>query len=178
MMWMTGKRTDMEMEADLRAMRRYARALSRDHVVADDVVQDAVMRAIERRDQFQPDRSRRRWLLAIVHNVFISAKRREAAETRRNLAFAQIQIDHADPEQEVRADLIQVARAFADLPDHQRAVMHLTVVEGLSYQESADLLGIAVGTVMSRLARARATLRQDRDRQPRDRLRIVGGQDE
>lgn len=48
MMWMTGKRTDMEMEADLRAMRRYARALSRDHVVADDVVQDAVMRAIER----------------------------------------------------------------------------------------------------------------------------------
>jgi RNA polymerase sigma-70 factor (ECF subfamily) len=56
--------------------------------------------------------------------------------------------------------------------------MHLTVVEGLSYQESADLLGIAVGTVMSRLARARATLRQDRDRQPRDRLRIVGGQDE
>ena len=146
MMWMTGKRTDMEMEADLRAMRRYARALSRDHVVADDVVQDAVMRAIERRDQFQPDRSRRRWLLAIVHNVFISAKRREAAETRRNLAFAQIQVDHADPDQEVRADLMQVARAFADLPDHQRAVMHLTVVEGLSYQESADLLGIAVGT--------------------------------
>ncbi len=175
MMWMTGKRTDMEMEADLRAMRRYARALSRDHVAADDVVQDAVMRAIERRDQFQPDRSRRRWLLAIVHNVFISAKRREAAETRRNLAFAQIQVD---PDQEVRADLMQVARAFADLPDHQRAVMHLTVVEGLSYQESADLLGIAVGTVMSRLARARATLRQDRDRQPRDRLRIVGGQDE
>jgi len=174
-MWMTGKRTDMEMEADLRAMRRYARALSRDHVAADDVVQDAVMRAIERRDQFQPDRSRRRWLLAIVHNVFISAKRREAAETRRNLAFAQIQVD---PDQEVRADLMQVARAFADLPDHQRAVMHLTVVEGLSYQESADLLGIAVGTVMSRLARARATLRQDRDRQPRDRLRIVGGQDE
>ncbi|WP_312217639.1 sigma-70 family RNA polymerase sigma factor [Sphingobium yanoikuyae] len=172
---MTGKRTDMEMEADLRAMRRYARALSRDHVAADDVVQDAVMRAIERRDQFQPDRSRRRWLLAIVHNVFISAKRREAAETRRNLAFAQIQVD---PDQEVRADLMQVARAFADLPDHQRAVMHLTVVEGLSYQESADLLGIAVGTVMSRLARARATLRQDRDRQPRDRLRIVGGQDE
>ena len=168
----------MEMEADLRAMRRYARALSRDHVAADDVVQDAVMRAIERRDQFQPERSRRRWLLAIVHNVFISGKRREAAEARRNQAFAQTQMEHVAPDQEHRAELMRVAHAFADLPEHQRAVMHLTAVEGLSYQQTADLLNIPIGTVMSRLARARSALRQGGTIQPRDRLRIVGGQDE
>ena len=75
-----GRDTDPDIDGDLAAMRRYARALARDHHDADDVVQDAVVRAIERDAGYKRGRSRQRWLLAIVHNVFVSARRRSAAE--------------------------------------------------------------------------------------------------
>lgn len=164
---------------ELAAMRRYARALARDHQDADDVVQDALVRAIERDATYEQGRGRRRWLLAIVHNVFVSGVRRRAAERRRNDRFAETQVAHSDASQEHRARLTEIARSFATLPEHQRAVLHLTAVEELSYQECADLLGVPVGTIMSRLARARAALREQ-DEQPARKagLRIVGGRDD
>lgn len=164
---------------DLAAMRRYARSLARDVQDADDVVQDALVRAIERHQSFQVDRGRRGWLLAIVHNVFVSSKRREAAEARRNEHFAETLMAHVAPEQEHRARLSRIAGAFADLPEHHRAVIHLIAVEGLSYQAAADVLGIPIGTVMSRLARARRSLRDDEPGgNDQKTLRIVGGRDE
>jgi len=175
---------DSAIGEDLVAMRRYARALTRDTQDADDVVQDAVLRAIERRRTFDPARSRRRWLLAIVHNVFVSAKRREASEARRNAQFAQAMIAHLDPAQEHRARLAQIARSFAALPEQQRAVLHLVAVEGLSYQETADALGVPIGTVMSRLSRARIALREAEEQgletggPAKSGLRIVGGRDD
>ncbi|MBZ9649206.1 hypothetical protein K9B33_16845 [Sphingobium sp. 3R8] len=117
-----------DMEADLLAMRRYARALARDESDADDVVQDALLRAIERRATYQPERSRTRWLLAIVHNVFVSAKRRQAAETRRNDRFAQTLLSSIDPQQEEHVRLAEIAQGFAALPDAQRAALHLTAI--------------------------------------------------
>ena len=165
---------DADITGDLIAMRRYARALTRDDPDADDVVQDAILRAIERRKSFKPEFSRRRWLLAIVHNVFISGKRREAAETRRNDRFAETLECNPDLEQEQRVRLSRIASAYASLPEHHRAVLHLTAVEGLTYQEVADVLDIPVGTVMSRLSRAREALKQ-REQGPSP-LRIVGGE--
>jgi len=163
---------------DLIVMRRYARSLARDESDADDVVQDALVRAIERQDTFEPARSRRKWLLAIVHNVFISTKRREAAEARRDACFAETMIERTDVEQEQRLQLARLAQAFATLPDHHRAVLHLVAVEGLTYKEAGDVLGVPVGTVMSRLARARAALR-DHQAEPRGtRLRVIGGEDD
>jgi RNA polymerase sigma factor (sigma-70 family) len=164
---------DADIPGDLIAMRRYARALTRDDQDADDVVQDAILRAIERKKSFKPEFSRRRWLLAIVHNVFISGKRREAAEARRNDRFAETLERNPDLEQEQRVRLSRIASAYASLPEHHRAVLHLTAVEGLTYQEVADVLDIPVGTVMSRLSRAREALKQRE--QGSSPLRIVGG---
>jgi RNA polymerase sigma factor (sigma-70 family) len=170
---------DEDVTGDLASMRRYARALARDDHDADDVVQDALLRAIERQSTFQPGRSRRRWLLAIVHNVFISGTRRRAAEARRDNRFADMLVAHSDPPQEHHARLSEIARSFAALPEHQRAVLHLTAIEGLSYQQCAELLDVPVGTVMSRLARARTTLRRrEEDRPETMGLRIVGGRDD
>ncbi len=160
---------------DLAAMRRYARSLARNEHDADDIVQEALLRAIERQDTFQPGRSQRRWLLAIVHNVFVTRKRKEAAEARRDDRFAETLLARLDPEQEMIARLNEVAQAFSVLSDQQRAVLHLVAVEGLSYQEAADVLDVPVGTIMSRLSRARSALRQ-RDCGPE--LRVVGGRDD
>lgn len=164
---------DADIPGDLIAMRRYARALTRDEQDADDVVQDAILRAIERERSFKPEFSRRRWLLAIVHNVFISSKRREAAEARRNDRFAETLERNPDLEQEQRARLSRIASAYAGLSEQHRAVLHLIAVEGLSYQEVADVLDVPIGTVMSRLSRAREALKQ-REQGPSP-LRIVGG---
>lgn len=163
---------------DVAAMRRYARSLTRDRDDADDVVQDALLRAIERHATYQTDRNRRRWLLAIVHNVFVSGTRREAAEARRNDRFAETQVAHSDAAQEHHARLREIARSFAALPEHHRAVLHLTAIEGLSYQECADVLGVPTGTIMSRIARARASLRQQEDQRSGSALRIVGGRND
>ncbi len=178
MSWMTS-RNDETMTDDLAAMRRYARALARDVQDADDVVQDALLRAIERQRTFKPQFSRRRWLLAIVHNVFISGKRRQAAELRRNDRFAETLMSQVDPEQEQRVRLARIAHGFASLSEPHRSVLHLVVIEGLSYQEAADILGVPIGTIMSRLARARAALKQNEDQGSSPaKLRIVGGRDD
>jgi len=171
-------------------MRRYARSLTRDEQAADDVVQDALLKALEKRHLFRPDGSRRGWLLAIVHNIFVSTRRREEARARRDTRFARMLTDHLDPDQEHAATLQQVARAFAALPEHYRAILHLVAVEGQSYQEAAAILDIPIGTVMSRLSRARAALRQAEGAMPekagigggegsdRSRFRIVGGRND
>jgi len=161
-------------------MLRYARSLARDDALADDVVQDALVRAIEREGTFRPGGSMRSWLLAIVHNVYASGMRKRTAEANRNARFAETLVESAEPEQEQAALLSQMAQAFAALPDHQRQVLHLVAVEDLSYQEASEVLQIPIGTVMSRLSRARAAMRsvgQERADEPR-RLKIVGGEDD
>ena len=170
---------DNEVEREISALRRYARALTRDETAADDLVQEALVRALERAETFERGRSLKTWLLAIVHNQFITGVRRRDAEQRRDAAFALEQRDrqgHLD--QEVVLYLRQIGALFDALPEHHRSILHLIVVEGLSYQEAADALGIAIGTVMSRLSRARAALRRAADEplDPRG-LHIIGGKD-
>ena len=164
---------------ELPSMRRYARSLTRDESAADDIVQDALIKALKRRDTFRPGSSKRGWLLAIVHNVFVSMRRREQAEANRDARFAEEMIDRLEPDQEYSAYLGEVAQAFATLPEHHRAVLHLIAIEGQSYQEAAAILGVPTGTIMSRLSRARAALRRTCGQQTStyNQLRIVGGQD-
>lgn len=144
----------------LPAMLRFARALTRDAAAADDLVQDAVVRAIERRDRYDPGRDLSAWLLTVVHNLFVDGWRREKRGQVMKDSFGGP--SQAAPAQEHAAALGQALRAFQALPDDQRAVMHLVVVEGLSYGETASLLNIPAGTVMSRLSRARRALREPR----------------
>src|SRR3712207_2280986 len=175
----------MDVVGLLSPLRRYARSLTRDETQAEDLVQDTLVRAYERRGSFRAGGNLRGWLISILHNTFIDERRRSLAEGRRLEHAAALVETIAPPEQEDRIRLRQVREAFLTLPDEQRAVLHLVAIEGLSYQEAAMALGIPVGTLMSRLGRARAALRgfeAGRHLAPppetkRPSLRVVGGSD-
>jgi RNA polymerase sigma-70 factor (ECF subfamily) len=165
-------------------LRRYARSLTRDPVQAEDLVQDALVRAYDRRATFRTGGSPRGWLLSVLHNTFIDHKRRHTADLRLEQQIAQTAPVSSPPEQESGVRLRQISQAFLLLPEEQRAALHLVAIEGLSYQEAAQALGTPVGTIMSRVGRARAALRAfeagDTPRlmsadKPRPNLRIVGG---
>jgi RNA polymerase sigma-70 factor (ECF subfamily) len=177
-----GKR--MDVIGLLGPLRRYARSLTRDETQAEDLVQDTLVRAYERRGTFRPGGNLRGWLLSILHNTFIDERRRHAAESRRAQDLAEQSEASAPADQESRVRLRQVQQAFMSLPEEQRAVLHLVAIEGLSYQEAAATLDIPIGTLMSRLGRARAALRAFENGQdvpqsalgkPRPNLRIIGG---
>ena len=162
--------------AHLDGLRRYARALTRDDVAADDLVQEALLRAIERAGTFRAGGSLRAWLAGIVHNQFVSGRRRQAAEARRDETFVGIGLATQDPgDPDHAAQLVWVAERFHDLPEAQRTVLHLVAVEGLSYQEAAAALDVPIGTVMSRLSRARATRRAPGAASRTPTLRVVRG---
>jgi RNA polymerase sigma-70 factor (ECF subfamily) len=163
---------------------RYARSLTRDESQADDLVQDTLLRAYERQASFRVGGNLRGWLLSILHNTFIAERRRRTAEAQRMERVAETADTAVPADQESRVRFQQIRETFLSLPEDQRAVLHLVAVEGLSYQEAAATLGIPVGTLMSRLGRARATLRafeagQGPIRITADKrkpaLRIVGG---
>jgi RNA polymerase sigma-70 factor, ECF subfamily len=179
-----GKR--MDVVGFLGPLRRYARALTRDESQAEDLVQDTLVRAYERRGSFRVGNNLRAWLLSILHNTFIDERRRRKAEGLRLEQLAEIATSTVPADQESRVRFQQIRQAFLSLPDEQRAALHLVAVEGLSYQEAATALGIPSGTLMSRLGRARAALRAFEAGQsplqitaaPRPNLRVVGGSHE
>jgi RNA polymerase sigma factor (sigma-70 family) len=175
----------MDVIGMLGPLRRYARSLTRDESEAEDLVQDTLVRAYEGRGSFRSGGNLRGWLLSILHNTFIDHRRRHVAEVRRLEQAATFVDTVAPPEQESRVRLQQVRAAFISLPDEQRAALHLVAVEGLSYQEAANALKIPIGTLMSRLGRARAALRgfesgtevSQPSQSKRPSLRIIGGSD-
>lgn len=138
-------------------LRRLARTLTGHAHDADDLVQVALERALARRDQWRPDARLDAWVFGIVRNAWLDELR---ARTRRSRVFAPEEAgEHVgEPAIERQSDAMSVAAAMAGLPGEQREVVALVLVEGLSYRETADLLDVPIGTVTSRLARARATL--------------------
>ena len=181
---MSGRTPSFDVTAQLPALKRYALMLTRDESRAEDLVQDALLRAYESRHTFRQDGNLRSWLFSILHNAFINDVKRNRADASRLDRYAEItQTDGGEPEQESRVRLAQIQQAFMALHEDQRAVLHLVAVEGMSYQEAAETLGIPVGTVMSRLGRARSALRAvENDEQPQSEapsspFRIVGGTD-
>lgn len=154
-------RTMIELiEPCIPALRRYARTLTRDITEADDLVQDCLERAISRWGQRQGDGQPRAWLFSILHNLAVSrmrqARRRGVDVPLESIAPAAVPSAPATQEDGARhRDLL---RAVDGLPDDQRAVLLLVSVEDLSYAEAASVLGVPIGTVMSRLARARERL--------------------
>jgi RNA polymerase sigma-70 factor, ECF subfamily len=181
---MSGRKPGFDIVEQLPVLRRYARSLTRNDTDAEDLVHDALVRACEGRHTFRPGASLRNWLLGVVHNTFVTSVRRRRAEVIHLDALAQETPTHVAPDQENRVQLRQIGEAFLQLPDEQRAVLHLIVIEGMSYSTAATTLGVPVGTVMSRLSRARAALRAfERDLNgsgyaagtSRPNLRVVGG---
>ena len=139
-------------------LRRYARALLRDATAADDLVQDCLERALGRLHLFQPGTNLRSWLFAVLHNLFISQRRTEAR--RRDEPMADPPSPAVAPAQPARLEARDMGNALAMLPAEQRVVVLLIGLEDMSYREAADVLGVPIGTVMSRLSRGRERLRQ------------------
>ncbi|QND55106.1 sigma-70 family RNA polymerase sigma factor (plasmid) [Phyllobacterium sp. 628] len=165
----------------LGSLRRYARSLTRNEADAEDLVQDTLLRAYERRDGFRRGNTIRGWLLSILHNRFIDIKRSNSAEARTHEAVGLLAETNMGAPQEHSVRLGQVREAFFGLPHEQRSALHLVAIEGLSYEEASATLNMPIGTLMSRIGRARAALRLLEDeRQPEkpNHLKIVGGRDD
>jgi RNA polymerase sigma-70 factor, ECF subfamily len=142
--------------ANLVPMRRYARALTRNETAAEDLVHEALVRAYEKRSTFRLGGNLRSWLLSILHNTFIDGQRRQKAEERRVSETAESADSWLPASQDNAIRLQQIKQAFPGLPPEQRSVLHLVAIEGMKYHEAAEALGISIGTLMSRLGRARA----------------------
>ncbi|OLP61996.1 RNA polymerase subunit sigma [Xaviernesmea oryzae] len=141
------------------ALRRYARALTRDRDQADDLVQDCLERAIRKKGLWTPKGPLRAWLFRILLNLLRNDMR---ARRRRpqTMPIENFVGELAAPDSPFeRLALVELARAIDRLPDEQREVLLLVAVEGMSYAEAAGILDIPLGTLMSRLGRARAAIR-------------------
>ncbi len=154
--------TPLSFETDLLAhlpqLRRYARALTGDRAWADDLVQDATERALNRASGFRAGTNLRAWLFTIMRNLYIDQLRgrRDIAVDDETAPWRQM----AAPRGEVDGLVLRdVQRALYCLPIEQREVMLLVCVEEMSYQEASQVLNVPAGTVMSRLSRAREHMR-------------------
>jgi RNA polymerase sigma-70 factor (ECF subfamily) len=159
-----------DVEALIPRLRRYARALTGSREAADDLTQDTLERAWVKRELWQAGTDLRAWLFAVMHGVFVNGLRRsrptdsldaldfDGHERRDDAASAETAIAVRD-----------LRKALASLPDEQRQVVLLVGLEQLSYAETAEVLGVPTGTVMSRLARGRERLRQLLDDETPDR---------
>ena len=141
-------------EATIPALRRYARALTRDADIADDLVQDTLVRALRSEHLFHGDEVRS-WLYTILTNLNRNRLRSLARRPMLSPLEDNDAPDLAGPEAGGR----DIERALATLVEDQRNALLLVVLEGLTYREVADVQGVPIGTVMSRLARARVQIK-------------------
>ena len=152
-----------QLVALLPQLRRFALALSGNPDTADDLVQTACIRALAASQQWQPGTRMDSWMYKILQNLWID-QRRALATAGGGSAVEDLDTlaEEGDFEEAIHAQLSldQVLRAMQKLPDAQRSLLALVSIEGLSYKEAAEVLALPMGTVMSRLARARIALKQ------------------
>ncbi|MBV8133578.1 MAG: sigma-70 family RNA polymerase sigma factor [Alphaproteobacteria bacterium] len=149
-----------DVEAEIPSLRRYARALTRDLVAADDLVQDCLTRALSKLNLWQRGTDLRAWLFTILHNQYINHVRRTAREGAAVGLSEREPLLARAPQQGRRLELRDLERAIAKLPRTQRSVILLVGLEGMSYGEVAAVLNVPVGTIRSRLSRGREALRR------------------
>lgn len=135
----------------------FARSLSGNSAAADDLVQEAVLKAWENQDQFQEGTNIRAWLFTILRNVYISQKRKKKYEIEDVDAVYAGKMSCAAP-QESYLRMLELAQAWEHLPQDQQDTLRLIVLEGMPYEDAALVLGCEVGTTKSRINRARTTL--------------------
>lgn len=151
---------EAEIVACIPSLRRYARGLMSDPDRADDLVQDTLERAWSRFSMWQKHSELRAWMFGIMHNQFIDRIRAQRSRPEDSVGDDLPEL----PQRPQQADALEVRdldRLLQRLPPEQREVLLLVSVEELSYQEVAIVVGVPIGTVMSRLSRARARLRDE-----------------
>jgi RNA polymerase sigma-70 factor (ECF subfamily) len=148
------------LEAQLPRLRRYARALTRDPSRADDLIQDTVVRALAKRHLYQDGTNLRAWLFTLMHNQHVNNARRNVREDNA------LDVDTVAPHLVAVTDptalrqLRELDEAIGKLAIEQRQVILLIGLEGMSYEETATILNVPIGTVRSRLSRGREALRR------------------
>lgn len=150
-----------EIAALVPRLRRFAYALSGNRDEGDDLVQTACLKALSRLDQYQRGTRLDSWMFRIIQTTHIDAlrrRKRQASPVEPELLERQSDEGREADRHEHRLLLARTRAAIAELPEDQRAVMALVAIEGYSYREAAEILETPIGTVMSRLARARARL--------------------
>lgn len=146
-----------ELVEHLGAMRAFAYSLTRNSATADDLVQDTLVKAWSNIDKFQVGTNMRAWLFTILRNTFYSMRRkrkREVEDGEGEFAATLAQ----KPDHDGRLQMREFNEAFAQLPDEQREALILVGAGGFSYEEAAEMCGVRVGTVKSRVNRARNRL--------------------
>jgi RNA polymerase sigma-70 factor (ECF subfamily) len=140
-------------------LRRYARSLTGDSQQAEDLVQDCLDRAWSRMTQWQADTNMRAWLFTIMHNLYVNQVRRNSRQKGWESLADGDPVDTRQQAQDRMMDLRDLEQGLARLSAERREVLMLVCLEGMSYEQVGEVLGIPVGTVMSRLHRAREELR-------------------
>ena len=141
-------------------LKRYARVLTRDVIAADDLVQDCLARALEKIHLWEPGTDLRAWLFTILYRAHISHMRRDARQ-RDHLELQEFDRSLViSPNQTARLELRDLERGLAKLPEEQRSVILLVGLEGMDYAEAAAAVNTPLGTVRSRIARGRESLRK------------------
>lgn len=151
----------MQLVTLLPRLRRFAFTLTGTLDEADDVVQSACERALAKRDQFDPATRLDSWMFTIVRNVVIDRSRR--GKLRRAEALDDVEGEagfdaRIEEQTAARQDLKRVQQEYRRLPEEQQTLIAMIAIDGVSYQEAASTLNIPIGTVMSRLSRARRRL--------------------
>jgi len=148
-----------DMVALVPQLHSFARSLTRDGVRADDLVQEALMRALSNIDRFRPGTNLKAWLFTIVRNEHYSQLRRRKFEAH-GIEPDLLPEPSVPPDHDGKLELRDLDRALASLSPGQRTALILVSVSGFSYEEAATICACAVGTIKSRVARARETLMQ------------------
>ncbi len=148
-----------ELLTHLPSMRAFAMSLSGRHDKADDLVQDAVMNAWARQESYQPGTNMKAWLFTIVRNLFYSQMRKRGREIQDSEGYFTERLS-VNPDQYGVLDLKDMQVALTKLSDDQREAVILIGASGLSYEEAAEVCGCAVGTIKSRVNRARVRLQE------------------
>ena len=142
------------------ALRAFARSLTRERASADDLVQDTLLKALTHIDKFELGTNLRAWLFTIMRHEFYDSRRKHARERDHRAAMPDLPMG-ARPDQEWAATAHTVQAAVERLPADQQQALVLTTVLGVSYEEAAQICGCPIGTIRSRVSRARERLMED-----------------
>ena len=151
---------DSELVALLPRLRRFAHTLSRNPADADDLTQATIERALRSRDQWQPGTRLDSWAYRIMRNLWIDTVRARSRKEKVEAPAEEAERLGEDPTAGIEAsvELSRMMAAMERLPDEQREVVALILIEGFGYRETAEMLGVPIGTVSSRLVRGRSAL--------------------